>query len=80
MANHQAMGVDTAQKEKILIPLRDLYRQDVKYRELIARYANNFKKHGLFSPDEFNLLVQRLRQHDIVFNWPLFAAARSGPR
>jgi len=72
--------MNTAQKEEILVPLRDSYKQDVKYRELIAEYANNFKKRGFFFPDEFNLLVQRLRQHDIAFNQPLLAAARSGPR
>ncbi len=51
MANRQATDMDTAQKEKILIPLRDLYKQDVKYRALIAKYANNFKKHGFFASD-----------------------------
>ena len=51
--------------EKVLTPLRELYRRDTKNRKLIAEYANNFKKRGVFLRSEVDFLVGRLYTHKI---------------
>ncbi len=51
--------------EKILTPLRELYRRDTHNRKLIAEYANNFKKRGVFLRSEVDFLAERLYEHKI---------------
>lgn len=54
-----------ATQEEILIPLRELYRQDINHRKIIAEYANNFKQRGVFYWLEADFLVKRLSIHNI---------------
>ena len=70
---------NTAWKEEILIPLRELYKRDVEHRDLIAAYANNFKKRNTFLPKELRFLVQHLNQYGISFDRRLFQAALTEP-
>ena len=56
---------ETATQEQILIPLRELYRQDIDNRKLIAEYANNFKQRGVFLRTEADFLLKRLSTHQI---------------
>ena len=56
------------QQEKILVPLRELYRQDKIHRKLIAEYANNFKQRGVFLRPEANFLQERLSSCKINFD------------
>jgi 5-methylcytosine-specific restriction endonuclease McrA len=79
MARVKAPDMDTTQKDKILIPLRELYKQDVEHRDLIATYANNFKKRNSLSPEEFRFLVQRLNEYGVSFERRLFQAALAEP-
>ena len=51
--------------EKVLTPLRELYRRDTNNRKLIAEYANNFKKRGVFFRSEVDFLVERLSAQNI---------------
>lgn len=51
--------------EKILTPLRKLYRRDTNNRKLIAEYANNFKKRVVFLRSEVDFLVERLSAYNI---------------
>jgi 5-methylcytosine-specific restriction endonuclease McrA len=51
--------------EKVLAPLRELYRQDTNNRKLIAEYANNFKKRGVFLRSEVDFLAERLYAYNI---------------
>jgi hypothetical protein len=55
-------------QEKVLAPLRQLYKLDAKHRRRIAQYVNNFKKHGSFLGMELSFLVQRLSHHGIEFD------------
>ena len=71
--------MDPAQKDKILIPLRELYKQDVAHRDLIATHANNFKESNTLSPEAFRFLVQRLNEYGISFESRLFQAALAEP-
>ena len=71
--------MDIVQKDKILIPLRELYKQDVEHRDLIAAYANNFKKRNTLSPKEFRFLVQRLNEYGISFERRLFQTVLAEP-
>jgi 5-methylcytosine-specific restriction endonuclease McrA len=51
--------------QKVLAPLRELYRQDTNNRKLIAEYANNFKKRGVFLRSEVDFLAERLSAYNI---------------
>ncbi|MDJ0682599.1 MAG: HNH endonuclease signature motif containing protein [Xenococcaceae cyanobacterium MO_167.B52] len=55
-------------QEKILIPLRELYRRDKLNRKLIAEYANNFKKCDVFLYKEAKFLSERLSANQIDFD------------
>ena len=54
MAKVKSSATDTVRKDKILIPLRELYKRDVEHRALITAYANNFKKRNALLPKEFD--------------------------
>ncbi len=51
--------------EKVLAPLRELYKQDTNNRKLIAKYANNFNKRGVFLRNEVDFLAKGLYAHKI---------------
>ena len=57
--------------EKVLAPLRELYRRDTHNRKLIAEYANNFKQRGVFLRSEVDFLVERLYAHQIELDTSL---------
>jgi len=66
-------------KEKILIPLRELYRRDKKNREKINIYAHSLKKYGKLTGEEFNFLLQRLYRNKIKFDVTLLRSVLSEP-
>ena len=55
-------------QEKILVPLRELYRRDKINQKLIAEYANNFKSRGFFLYKETQFLASRLSVNQIDFD------------
>ncbi len=55
-------------QEKILVPLRELYRRDKSNRKLIAEYANNFKQRNVFLYKEAKFLSERLSVNQIDFD------------
>lgn len=52
-------------QEQVLMPLRELYRRDIDQRNLIAKYAINFKERGVFLRIEADFLVERLSLRQI---------------
>ena len=53
------------EQEKILEPLRELYRKDINNRKVIAKYAQHFKQNDVFLCLHRDFLTHRLSIHKI---------------
>ncbi len=63
-------------QEKILSPLRQIYRQDQSNQKRIARYVENYKQRGYFTDSEISLFVHRLKQYEIEYDHPIFSVPK----